>query len=649
MGAEPFTGNTGTFRDPSHLFNPVPPTLTIMCGIAGQYCFDGRAAPDRELLARMSDQLMHRGPDGVGSEIRGCTGLVHRRLAIIDLSDEGLQPMTNEDGTLWLVYNGEIYNYVELCEELLGKGHRFHSQSDTEVILHAYEEWGTGCLQRFNGMWAFALWDERIQQLFCARDRFGIKPFYYTEINGSFLFASEIKALIEHADAGKTPDDEVLGTFLAWGVQDHSARTMFEGISQLKPAQAIIVTKEGPHTPYQYWDVMINGAVRSEAADNQESGRFLDLLKDAARIHLRSDVAVGTCLSGGIDSSTLAVLINNLIRDEAPASVSDRQKTFSVVFTDKRFDESRYIDEIVNTTGVDSHRTEPEPAQLWEDIDRLVWVQDEPFGSLSIYAQYCVMRLARKNVKVVLDGQGADELLAGYLAYQAGYIRGLIHSFHLGSALGEIAGSFRHHGRFFRSALGQLLARRSRRHLLTIAAPGIDRYRGSLHEVLHRELTSTNLPALLHYEDRNAMAFSIESRVPYLDVRLVEYIASLPLDQKIRNGVTKIVLRNAVKGIIPESIRCRMDKMGFVTPEEVWMKETLRPFVLAVLGSNSFRARQYWNADAVMKDYLAFLDGKSVYSPEVWRIVCTELWLSKFFDQRKGTPERTAVSPPVTG
>ncbi|MDD1712151.1 MAG: asparagine synthase (glutamine-hydrolyzing) [Methanoregulaceae archaeon] len=619
-----------------------------MCGIAGQYCFQG-LAPDRELLARMSEQLIHRGPDGVGTEIRGCMGLVHRRLAIIDLSEDGLQPMTNEDKTLWLVYNGEIYNYVELREELTGKGHRFHSQSDTEVILHAYEEWGTGCLQRFNGMWAFALWDEKSQQLFCARDRFGIKPFYFTEINGSFLFASEIKALLSHPGVGKTPDDEILGTYLAWGVQDHSARTMFDGIFQLKPAYALVITREGAQQPYQYWDVTVNGTVRSDARNEQGTDRFLTLLREATRIHLRSDVAVGTCLSGGIDSSTLVVLINNLIRDEAPASVSDRQKTFSVIFSDKRFDESRYIDEIVNTTGVDSYRTEPAPEQLWEDIDRLIWVQDEPFGSLSIYAQYCVMRLARKNVKVVLDGQGADELLAGYLAYQASFIRGLLHSFRAGKALWEITGSLRIHRGFFHAALGQLLVRRTRRNLLTVTVPPVDRYAGSLAEVLQRELCSTNLPALLHYEDRNSMAFSIESRVPYLDVRFVEYVASLPLDQKIRNGVTKIALRKAVKGIIPESVRCRMDKMGFVTPEEIWMKETLRPFVLAILRDDRFRARPYWNADAVMRDYQAFLDGKSLYSPEVWRIVCTELWLRKFFDRKPGSTGQTPVSPGSAG
>ncbi|MDD1683987.1 MAG: asparagine synthetase B, partial [Methanoregula sp.] len=200
-----------------------------MCGIAGQYCFLG-GEPDRELLARMSERLIHRGPDGVGTGIRGSMGMVHRRLAIIDLSDEALQPMTNEDGTLWLVYNGEIYNYVELREELIKEGHHFRSQSDTEVILHAYEEWGTGCLRRFNGMWAFALWDERAQQLFCARDRFGIKPFYYTKTEDSFLFASEIKALLAHPAAGVRPDDTTLGTYLAWGVLDHSEQTMFEGI-----------------------------------------------------------------------------------------------------------------------------------------------------------------------------------------------------------------------------------------------------------------------------------------------------------------------------------------------------------------------------------------------------------------------------------
>jgi asparagine synthase (glutamine-hydrolysing) len=252
------------------------------------------------------------------------------------------------------------------------------------------------------------------------------------------------------------------------------------------------------------------------------------------------------------------------------------------------------------------------------------------------------MRLAREQVKVVLDGQGADELLAGYLAYQGSYLRGLLGSLRWLTALSEVCGSIRHHGGFFRSALGQLAARRGRRGLLAVSAPPVDRYGGSLPEILKRELVATNLPALLHYEDRNAMAFSIESRVPYLDYRFVEYVAALPLSQKIRGGVTKVALRNAISGIVPESIRNRMDKMGFVTPEEVWMRGALRPFVLEVLSSPSFGSRKYWHAGAVVRDYRAFLEGKTRYSPEIWRIVCTELWLRTFFDARAGPPAAPA-------
>ncbi len=367
-----------------------------MCGILGQYCYR-RGVPDVELVSRMSERLAHRGPDGEGSYIKGCIALAHRRLAIIDLSSNACQPMTNEDGSLWLVFNGEIYNFVELREELSKRGHRFHSKSDSEVILHAYEEWGTACLTRFNGMWAFALWDERKQELFCARDRFGIKPFYYTEAGDTFLFASEIKALLEHPDAGKHPDDEMVGTYLAWGVHDHAERTMFAGIFQLKPAHALVVKSGGCEPPFRYWDVSVNNEIGSDLDDDEVANRLRTLITDATRRHLQSDVPVGTCLSGGIDSSTLTVIINSLIRDETPQSVGTRQKTFSAVFSDKRFDESRYIDEVVSATGMDAEKTEPTPDHLWEDIDRLVYMQDEPFGSLSIYAQYCVMQVAQKR------------------------------------------------------------------------------------------------------------------------------------------------------------------------------------------------------------------------------------------------------------
>ena len=604
-----------------------------MCGIAGQFCY-GQRLPDERLIADMSGRIAHRGPDGEGSYNHGRVALAHRRLSIIDLSDNACQPMANEDGSLRLVFNGEIYNYIEIRNELIKRGHGFSSRSDTEIILHAYEEWGMECPARFNGMWAFAIWDENRQELFCSRDRFGIKPFYYTQVDDSFLFASEIKALLAHPDVGRSPDDQMLLTYLAWGVHDHTERTMFAGISQIPPAHALVVTAGGMKNPFRYWDITVNPAILGRPTDNSTAADLLFLLHDATRIHLRSDVAVGTCLSGGIDSSTLVAIINGLIRTEAPESVGTRQKTFSAVFGDKRFDESRYIDEIVSATGVDARRTSPGTARIHNDLDHLITMQDEPFGSLSVYAQYCVMRLAADRVKVVLDGQGADELFAGYLAYEGSYIRGLIGQLHWYTALRETIGAIRLHYGFFSDAIRQLVVRSGRRNLLRGEIPEVRRYAGTLDKVLHRELNSTNLPALLHYEDRNSMAFSIESRVPFLDVRLVEHVAALPLDQKIRNGVAKHLLRRAVKGLIPETIRCRMDKMGFVTPEEVWMRNELRPLMEDLMASDSFRKRPYWDGEAVADNYRAFVHGRSAYSFELFRIACAELWLRQFFDGR---------------
>jgi asparagine synthase (glutamine-hydrolysing) len=604
-----------------------------MCGIAGVFLTSGGEV-DPALLGRMSERIRHRGPDGEGTHIDGPVGLAHRRLAIIDLSDAAGQPMTNEDGTLWLVYNGEIYNYLELREELAKKGHTFRSEGDTEVILHAYEQWGKNCIKRFNGMWAFALWDSKKEELFCARDRFGIKPFYYTRIGDMILFASEIKALLAHPEVGRTPDEPLLMTFLAWGVLDHTEGTMFAGVRQLQPAHRITFSRAGEGIPERYWDVAMNpepGRPWPEE-DERVAVALQGLLTDAVRIHLRSDVPVGTCLSGGIDSSTLAFLINRLIRAERPGSVGDRQKTFSMVFPDPRFNEEQFIDQVTSGAGVDAHQITVEPAEVLRDLPRLLAMQDEPFGSLSILAQYRVMELASRSVKVVLDGQGADEQLGGYLAYQGSYLLDLFRGLHLPTAISEIAGSLEHHRGFFGDAVRQVLVRGRRRTLLRGEIPRVSRYTGSLGEVLKRELQATNLPALLHWEDRSSMAFSIESRVPYLDHRVVEFLAGLPLRQKIRHGVTKYILRRAIKGVVPEAIRCRMDKMGFVTPEEAWMKEGLRPFVQDVLTSPSFRARKYWDADRVLESFTGFAEGRSAYSPELFRIVCAELWLRMMFD-----------------
>lgn len=606
-----------------------------MCGIAGQYILsDGDI--DRNLLRAMSARLVHRGPDGEGEFFCERAGLVHRRLAIIDLSPDGAQPMANEDGSLRLVFNGEIYNYVELMEELKGLGHTFLSHSDSEVILHAYEEWGRDCLSRLNGMWAFALYDGRSSTLFLSRDRLGIKPLYYTIIKGSFFFASEIKALLEPGGTGEQPDDGMLLDFLAWGAADHTSRTMFAGISQVLPGHCILLAHGSEVTQARYWDMTVSPAFfSSPEEDGKAAGAFLSNLDAAVRIHLRSDVPVGTCLSGGLDSSTLAVLINRIIAQEPVPQIAGRQKTFSACFADKRFDESRFVDIIVKETGVESHCLTPGPGRFFPDAAHLLYINDEPFAALTLYSQYCVMREASGHVKVVLDGQGADELLAGYLAYQYSHIRGLVRNLHPAAAVSELLGTVRHHSGFISYAIREFFRRSSRRRYLKGDIRRGYRYRGGLPEVLREDLLSKNLPYLLHWEDRTSMAFSIEARVPYLDYRLVEHVSSLPQDQKIRHGITKFVLRMAIKGLVPEAVRCRMDKKGFSTPEEVWMKEDFADELLGLFSSQSFKNRPYWDAEAILSGYRRFLEGKAGYSSEFWRFACAELWLRMFFDARR--------------
>ena len=589
-----------------------------MCGIAGQYCF-GTNTPDKDLLKRMSEILKHRGPDGEGSYFNNKIGLVHRRLAIIDLSENAHQPMFNEDGSVVIVFNGEIYNYVHLRDILKKLGHIFKSESDTEVIIHAYEEWGIKCLQEFNGMWAFALWDDKKKLLFCARDRFGIKPFYYTFINNSIIFASEIKSLLEHPAVGKEANRVAIDMFLSSGALDFSHMTMFNGIYQIQPSRGFVITENGMRD-FQYYDYKVSSELKSKTDDKNISDNLLRLLNYSVKRHLQSDVPIGTCLSGGLDSSTIVKLIK-----------SDKQKTFSAQFKDKRFDESEYCNYITSDKSIDSYSVEPSPLDIPKDLENLIYYQDEPFGSLSIYAQYCVMRLAQGKVKVLLDGQGADELFAGYLTYQPGYIKELLYKKEFKLFLKELVGSIYHHKDFYLYVIKNKFFR-SRKFALNYTVSV--RYKGSLSNILYNEMRFTNLQSLLHFEDRNSMAFSIESRVPYLDIWVVNFVSGLSYDQKIRNGVTKISLRNAVKGIVPEKIRMRMDKMGFVTPEEVWMKNDLKDFVIDIITSESFNSRRLWDTTKIRYEYQKFLEGKTGYTPEFWRVVCVELWLRKFFDNR---------------
>ena len=433
-----------------------------MCGIFG--CFDRDGDVPRNILRRATAIVSHRGPDGWGYLLANPSSgtanfcrdpgefsapatisFGHRRLSIIDLSEAAGQPMGTPEGDLWITYNGEIYNYIELRKELAGKGHVFRTASDTEVILHAYREWGEECLSRFNGMWAFGLLDLRRKRLFCARDRMGVKPFYYHTNGKRFLFGSEIKQFFVDPSIPMEPHKGVAYDYLVHGVLDHSDLTFFSKIKQLRGGFFLIIdlTMESPDPAIRrYWGVD-PGARIDGLTDAQYADRFRELLEDSVRLRLRSDVPVGSCLSGGLDSSSIVCIANRLLREEGGVG---KQNTFSSCFEDRRFDERIFIDAVVAATGVRSHCVFPQEGDVFRELSSLLWHQDEPFGSTSIYAQWCVFRLAKETgVKVMLDGQGADELLGGYHGFFDPYMAGLLARGRFASAFREMAALKRVH------------------------------------------------------------------------------------------------------------------------------------------------------------------------------------------------------------
>lgn len=632
-----------------------------MCGIAGIYNLNNEPV-SQDTLKRMCEVIKHRGPDDEGQWMEGNIGFGHRRLSIIDLSSAGHQPMCNEDKTIWLTYNGEIYNYIELRPELEARGHHFKSHTDTEVIIHAYEEYGEDCLNKFNGMFAFCLWDSRQNKLFCARDEFGIKPFYYYFDFRRFLFASEIKSIIEDKTIEKKPNNRIICDYLVYAYLDHTEETFFDGIKQLLPAHYLVI-KDGKLSIKRYWD--LNPEEKYEPADDVKyAQRFYELFEDSIRLRLRSDVPVGTCLSGGLDSSSIVCVVNNLLRGQT-LNVEFANKfhiqgltprTFSSCFEDKTYDERQFIQEVINKTNVDANFTFPDGKQLFDIIPKVIWHQDEPFGSTSIFAQWHVMQLAReKGVPVLLDGQGADELLAGYHGYYDYYFTDLIKTFQFKRLIKELNLYSKYHSYSKFSTLLRLirpfLPYRLSSYLKSILKikmsswlttdfvktyqreiVPVQKYKDCLDDHLYQLFTKISLPALLHYEDRNSMAFSVEARVPFLDYRLVEFIFSLPSSQKIRDGITKIVLRNAMKGVLPEKVRMRMDKMGFVTPGDVWFRTVAKDKILEIFNSDSFRNRGYFNVSKIKKEFDTHCRGEKDMHFTVWRWINLELWFQKFFD-----------------
>ena len=665
-----------------------------MCAISGLISpLDGLRAG----IASMTTLLRHRGPDDegylmVGPDRPACLGgtdtpeavfatdmpyrptgrigsaaqppgawlaLGHRRLSIVDLSPLGHQPMSYQ-GRYWMVFNGEVYNHLELRAELETAGCRFVSHSDTEVILAAYAQWGVECFSRFNGMWAIAVYDVERDELVLSRDRFGVKPLYYWQSEDTFAFASEIKAFTCLPGWRPKVNGQAVYDFLISALQDHSRETMFAGVFQIEPGTyATIHCREWRRAAgaereksvvFRRWYELRPQSFRGTFDD--AARQFRDHLTEAVKLRLRADVPVGSCLSGGLDSSAIVCVARQCL---AKQSGGYTQKTFSACSEIKHFDERDYVERVVAATGVEPHYEYPTLGNLFAVLDRLSWHQDEPFGSTSIFAQWCVFQLAgRAGIKVMLDGQGADELLFGYPNFFRAYFCGLFRAGHwrtgwreMLARRGRMSGAM---SSFLRASADaatpvalQRRFRRSNRHRFAPEWLALDRlnatFPGSLadrfqqhrsaHELSVELLTGAHLPMLLHWEDRNSMAHGIESRVPFLDYRLVEFSLGLPDYFKIKNGLTKAVLRAGMKTIVPEAVLERRDKMGFVTPESVWAKETGTAQFRQAL-SEAIEVCQGILTPQAMEVLEAAISGRKGYDSIVWRMISLGVWMRKF-------------------
>jgi asparagine synthase (glutamine-hydrolysing) len=645
-----------------------------MCGIFGVFDRHGLNASPQDLLKGLT-VVSHRGPDGEGAawfdtrqgkevvirdpdrsaaEVSANLLLGHRRLAIIDLSDLGRQPMASDGGQLWITYNGEIYNYLELRAELESRGTVFRSHSDTEVILRAYEAWGSDAFTRFVGMWAFAILDLRQRRLVLSRDRFGIKPLHYVATGDRFAFGSEIKQLLEIPWVPRSLNARAVYDYLQYEVSDIGTETFFAGIRKVRPGNTLILQLDsGSHYERPYYTPfagpMLDAISPADAAE-----RFRDLLRDSVRIHLRSDVPVGTCLSGGLDSGAIAVLMRDISRSAKPPI---ERHAFSCHFDIPEANELEFTRQNMAAAEMQPHFIEPRDHDIEADLQPLIWHQDEPFSSTSIFAQWSVFRLVQKTgVKVVLDGQGADEMLGGYASTAPYFFLEMTAQGRLFNAMVESWRWSRLQGSTWHSVLPWTRLRRALAVLSgekssTVASqrPWIREdfqrtyadaslFRSQAYEtawdakapfasVLRRFFFESNLPALLRYEDRNSMAFSVESRVPFLDHRLVEFAFALPSHIKFRGGYAKRVLRDAMDGMLPEPVRMRARKMGFATPELHWQTTVLKPLIRDAVNSDTL-------ADFINRDGACATLGRIEETRRLdflpWRWLNLYMWRKQF-------------------
>ena len=641
-----------------------------MCGING-IAFSSRSGQlvARPVLEAMRDVITHRGPDEEGIFIDRNVGLGHRRLSIVDVAS-GHQPMTNEDGSLHITYNGEIYNHADYRESLEAQGHVYQTHCDTETILHLYEEHGSACVDYLRGMFAFAIWDQRKQELFIARDRLGVKPLYYVyRDDGSLFFGSEIKTVLEAGAVRPEINYTVLSDYLA----NHATsgeETLFRRVKRLLPGH-VLTWRDGEVAIRRYWDVDFT----KDAADTRDDKTYIrqwsDLFRESVRLRLMADVPLGMFLSGGIDSSAIAAMMSQM--------VSEPIKTFSVAFAEREANELEYARLVAETYKTNHHEIVVSPEQFFEALPRLVWHEDEPLAHPSSVALYFVSHLASQHVKVVLTGEGSDELLAGYGRY-----RRTLWNLSLGRRYNKLTPSFARDA--VRNQIENTLPTgRLRQKLMRtflVLSPELESIyfdnfavfpapmqqhmftretRARMHEIdpyveLRRVLAhakdmslldgllyadiKTYLHELLMKQDQMSMAASLESRVPFLDHKLVEFTARMPDAMKLRGATTKYVLRESMKGVLPEQILTR-SKMGFPVPIGAWFRGPYKSIVDEYVLSDRALSRGIFDPDFVRQIVSLHQAGED-HAERLWSLLNFEIWQRQFFDGEKSQAPKTA-------
>jgi asparagine synthase (glutamine-hydrolysing) len=656
-----------------------------MCGLSGFLSLTGEPLPTGA-LATMNAALAHRGPNGSGFvlamavpdgyahvQVRGeelppdapaaHVGLAHRRLAILDLSDRGLQPMT-VDGRDWLVFNGEIYNHREVRRELQALGAVFTSRTDSEVLLQAYRQWGKACLDRLVGMFAFAIWDAVSGRLFCARDRLGIKPFYYSVTEHGLAFASEIKALLLFPGVEPRVDEDVVRGFLVHGNCDLVDTTIFPQVKSLPAGCSLTASVGSPRVEIvRYWTL---APAASDGAAQDRIDTLRSLLRHSMRDHLVSDVRAGSSLSGGLDSSTVVALAAELRRHapEDATALGREFYTFTSCYEDlPAIDERRYALSAARAAGATPVLVFPSPDDFWSEFPRLAWHQDMPFASMSFYAQWRVMRAANEaGVRVLLDGQGGDEVFGGYAKVRYALLAELLRSGRAAAAARETAATLRQHDRYVLdlrngvrylppwlrhalrvdSAIEQCLRPGWRAALSAEHTPATRWWRhvrraddgdglSPAQRVQVDDICTDTLPSLLRMEDRSSMAFGIEARVPLLDHRVVEYGLALPDDLKVHDGWSKFAVREAMRGLMPDDVRLRTTKLSFEAPDRAWLNGPLRPAVNDLVNS-PLRCGAYVDPAALRRWFAspaAANDNQASYLG-LFRILSLEMWMRAF-------------------